>query len=132
MLVLPWWAARVFPADPIGTIGTVFAFPDGDPLFEAVDHEPARAESFAPMRRAGGADHGHLANLERSRAVQSRDAYAGDLGFDFRANAIHLRTCHARVSFVIEAGDGAAVVHVAHGAEKDGNAARAFASHERD
>src|SRR6185503_7257192 len=87
---VPRCAAGVFPAYPVGAVGAVFAFPDGDAFFEAVDHEAASAEGFVAVGGAGRADDGHFADRERADAMERCDAHFGELAFDFGSDTVHL------------------------------------------
>src|SRR6266540_6963697 len=95
-------AARVLPTYPIGPIGSVLPFPNGDALLQPIDHQAARPKGFRSVRGAGCADHGDLADPELSHAMESGDSNARYFPFDFGAYAIHFGAGHARVGFVLQ------------------------------
>src|SRR3954467_6132056 len=82
--------SRVLPADPGRPGASVLALPDRDARLYFVDEEPARAERLVPVRRAGRAHHGDVADLEPSDSMQNGEAHAGHFCVDLGADAIHL------------------------------------------
>ena len=60
----PGVAAGVFPADPVGAVGAVFAFPDGDAGFDAIDEQATGLEGFGAVGGAGSADDCGVAHVK--------------------------------------------------------------------
>ena len=52
-----------------GAVGVVFAFPDGDTVFDFVDEEAAGVEGGSTMRRGDVDDDGEFADGEFANAV---------------------------------------------------------------
>src|SRR5690349_20430881 len=76
-------ALAVHPSGITGDV--VLLLPDGHAMFDFVDDEAARAESFVAMRGAHAYPHGHFAERQRAHAMHAggaRDAKLLDRGLD--------------------------------------------------
>src|SRR5262245_24194063 len=93
-------APRVFPADPVRTVGAVLALPDGQPCLDAIDQLAARAERFSSVRGARGAGDGRVADAERPGPMRRCHTDAGHLALQLREDLAELALGHRLVRFV--------------------------------
>jgi hypothetical protein len=116
-------APGVLPADPIGAVGAVLAFPDRDRPFDTIDERPAGAEGLAAVDGARDAEDGDVPDRKRTDAMLYRHADAGEVVHDGRFNARNFRFGHCVVGVVFELSYRSSVIEIADNAVKNINGA---------
>jgi len=113
--------ARVFPTDPIRSVGTVFTLPNRDIRFDFVDQPSTGDKRFASMGRGGGAHYGNVSDCERPNAMQSRQTKGSKGLCDALHDLAHLFFCHGLVRMVLKQRHWPALVFIAHSPDEKSN-----------
>jgi hypothetical protein len=117
-----WAAARILPANPVGSVRPVFPFPDGDVFLDAIDEQATSAKCLVPMSRTGRTNDGSVSHLEGAYPMERRQADTRDFSFDLSRNFSHLLFGHALVCLVFQQGDRFSIIVISDGAKEDGDA----------
>lgn len=124
--------AGIFPADPIGAVGAVLAFPDGDRPLYAIDERPAGAEGLTAVDGARDAEDGDVPDRKRTDAMLHGDADPGEVVSHSRFDACNFRFGHRVVGVVFELSDRSTIIEVADDAVKNINGAGARVGNRRE
>src|SRR5689334_5469855 len=104
----------------------MLALPNRNALLELFDHVARRLERAAAMRMADGDRNTALADCERAEPMLYRDVARVSQGRGLFQNRGELTFCHRPIGSVLDTGDVASLVQVAHHPEEEhGSAVRA-------
>ena len=100
-------------------VGELFAFPDGDPLFQCIDDEPACIEGLLSMRCGHCDDNARRSDLYTSQSMNDRDVLHLPPIARLLLDLFHFLQRHRLIRFIVEGFDGLPICVIACGSYED-------------